>query len=265
MKSIHHSFIALLTLLICVTGCSTARQGSDPFSVTQAEADAMAEGALRSFQHRAARIKQIDPRFAVHIPYLQLTNATLDVTLSELNAAWVKELGTKELPVVIKIDYRPAGEPPYEGYPGLRESITLTAHDLTVAELLVIVADISPHRLKIMGNTPTLECRHWIEEDWVTSIMPVSPTGRRFLGLTDSAISTDLSARLRLYGIKFPDGHGFYAKWNPEIEKLIIFNYPEQIDRLQAILTLVDEGFDIRGRTAQQPAAQVQSEGAPSD
>lgn len=262
MKTRYYYVIVSLVVLTTIAGCSTTLTRSDPFLVSHKESEAQAEGALRSAVRRADRIKQIDPRFAVHIPYLHLTNATLETALSELNKSWIRELGTTGLPVVVKLDYRPSGDPPYEGYPGLRANITLTAHDLTVAELLVLIADISPYRLQFMGNTPVLECRHWIEEGWETHILPVSPAGRRYLGLTDSTTSAELSERLSQYGITFPDGCGFYARWNPDIGKLVVFNYPAEIDKLRAIFTLIDNGFEVRRTQAQQSGAPPLSEGA---
>lgn len=234
-----------MAIVIVAVGCATTPKQYDPFLVNDTKSEAMAEGSLRGTLRQVDRIKRIDPRFAVHIPYFHLTNAPLDVALNELNIAWKKELGTKELPVVIKIGYSSTNEPPYDITSDMQKNITFTAYDPTVAELLFIIAEISRYEIKIIANTLTLEYS-WLDEGWCTGIIPMSPAGRQFFGITDSTTSVLLTECLSLYGITFPDGSGFYAKWSPEIEQLIIFNYPEQIDRLEAILMLIDEGFEIK-------------------
>ena len=184
MKTISRSLISLA--FIIVAGCATTQPAT----------------------HWHPTPEGIDPAvFACVLSRIELHDATIEEAIALLTASWSEALDGAQLPVIVAVDYADRDQDGkkddlYEGYPGFRQNLNVTAVDITVAECLDIIDACSPHRLTIQPGFLKFEYRHWIEEDWVMTRIPVSNASRQALGLSKKTTSTEL--RSILASLSFP-------------------------------------------------------------
>ncbi len=191
----------------------------------------------------------IDPSvFMVMLPQIEMRSNTVEEAVTILLQHWRAAAGTDNLPLTVVVDYVDRDQDGkqheiYEGYPGYRQKITFAAKNITVAECLDIIETLSPHHLTIRPAFLEFEARHWIEEDWVTTVIPVSGKSRLALGITDKTTSAELRATLESYGVNFEDW--MELNWVPEVEKLVLTNLPREIEKIRGLIHLLDEGFTV--------------------
>ena len=226
MKKIQIPIALLLTSLLC--GCITKRP----------------------LTHWHPAPEGIDPAvFACVIPKIEVHDATVEEAVGILNARWREELQSEKLPVTVLVRYADRDrdgkqDEIYEGSPGYRQKLTFTAVDITVAECLDLIDACSPHHLSILPGFLKFEQCDWIEEDWITTWISVSPTCRQALGLSHKTTSAELKAILQSYGVTFKDWMRF--EWNADLSRIELTNLPREISTIRSLMFFLDQGFEIK-------------------
>lgn len=197
----------------------------------------------------------------VVIPHIKIEDASVEEAVGELGRLWQEQLAGKSPPKTIFLRHAwPHRE--YADTPERTELIPKVSFEktnITVEDCLQLIAQVAPlegFRIKRGKLVITYYMGH--SEDWCTSLVPVTDKCKRFLNLADDipapAIGTidpyspdsnhDITALLKGYGIHFREG--FSAGWYPQIGKIVITTLPTEIDKLRALLALVEEGYEIK-------------------
>jgi hypothetical protein len=182
----------------------------------------------------------------VVIPHIALSNATIEQAVATVQELWREQIPGKQLPLSVILRYITADTNgvPYEGYPGHRRTISIEARNVLVKDCLRSIAVVCGHKLRLRSGMVVFDEASLIIEDWITEIVPVSKNGKDFLGLSRSTGSEDMTDLLASYGVPFPKGAN--ALWNSDVQKIIITTSPSGVSRLEGLLWLVDNGFDVR-------------------
>ncbi len=193
------------------------------------------------------------------IQHIHVKDATAEEAVMELERLWQKELGARHPPGTIFLRHAW----PTRRYVDTSErvdtisKVSFEATNITVDACLQLISQVAPiEGFKIKRGKLIITYRLGLTEDWETVSMPISERGRHFLCLSDQITTDQLTARMKLYGLKFQQG--FAADWSPRLGKIRITNYPAEINKLRGLLALIDEGNEI----IRMPNEAMQADGA---
>jgi hypothetical protein len=187
--------------------------------------------------------------FEVVIPELIVDNLTIDKALELFQEKWQKALAEQDPPNTIFfkarcVTQRKISDP--DAYRYLPE-ISFAIKNIRAVEALELIIGLGGlDELLVINNSIILVYhRHWLDADWLFGLVPLTEKSKRFFNLTDGdAIPYDITDQLKQYGIKFRKG--LQAQWLPSVNKILIQNTEEEVNKLKAIVAFVDSGYEIK-------------------
>ena len=168
--------------------------------------------------------------FETIIPHINLQDATFYDAIVELQNLWAKQNGNKPIPQFVLIE---PGPPEYMDDYGC---ITFEASDIPVIEFIKYLCIASNWKYEIIQGNVIFWTEVGIIEGWEARIYALTPLQLKFFNITEKSTPEELAGVLTKYDIKMPADINAKAKWDPRIERLIVFTLSEEHPKLEQLL-----------------------------